>query len=120
MNGTWCHLRLLNEPRLLLLLPIMDGVYEVDDYVILLDPDAIKVFANCECELLFRLSLLPVSASHSWRLLTDASGQREDEVVVGLGEGGGGVEAILAAVRMKKLAVDGVPLDLYGRQWVVS
>ena len=34
-------------------------------------------------------------------------------MVVGLGEGGGCVEFILATVRMQKLAFDGVPLDLY-------
>lgn len=92
----------------------MDGVYQVDNDVVFLDTDAIEVLPNRECELFFRLPLLSVPTSHSGRLKADATGPREDVVVVGLGERGGCVEVILAAVRVEELAVDSVPLDLHG------
>ena len=88
-------------------------MYQVDNDVVLLDPDTIEVFPYRERELFLRLPLLPIPADHRRRLEADATGPRKDEVVVGLGKGGGGVEFVFAAVRVEEPAVDGVPLDLY-------
>lgn len=92
----------------------MYRVYQVDDNVVLLDADAVEVLPDRERELLLRLPLLPLPTGHRGRLEADAPRPLEDEVVVGLGEGGGRVEVIFAAVGVEKLAVEGGPLNLEG------
>lgn len=89
-------------------------MYQVDNDVVLLDADSVEVLPDRERELLLRLTLLSPPTGHRGRLETDAPGLREDEVVVGLGEGGGCVEVIFAAVGVEELAVEGGPLDLDG------
>ena len=58
------HLWLLDKPRLLLLLPIMDRMYQVDDDIVLLYANAIKMLPHRKRELLLRLPLLPLPARH--------------------------------------------------------
>lgn len=85
---------------------------EVDNHVVLLDTHSVEMFANRKSEVILALAACLSFADHCGRVDADAVGLGQDPLSVRIGEGGRGVQAMLAAVGMENLSIESGPLHL--------
>ena len=90
----------------------MHFVQEFNNNIVLLDSEAVEVFAYGRSELLLRLPPGLPPANHDRRVHADAAGSGQEQLVVGIDEGGRGGEVVFAAVSVKCVSVEGAPVKL--------